>query len=105
MGMAVVGPLSTICDPYLNLFRGLIPAIGGLDLSPILAFVVLDLFTNSAAALPCEIDADGNPVTHMSGPWTPAKGLRAWESRIRATRLRKKAEAEAKAEQSNVREQ
>ena len=37
---------STLCDPYLNLFRGLIPPIGGtLDLSPILAFVVLDVRT------------------------------------------------------------
>lgn len=35
---------STLCDPYLNLFRGLIPPIGGtLDLSPILAFIVLDV--------------------------------------------------------------
>ena len=41
---AIVEPLSTICDPYLNLFRGIIPPLGGtLDLSPILAFVVLDV--------------------------------------------------------------
>lgn len=34
----------TLCDPYLNLFRGLIPPIGGtIDLSPILAFIVLDV--------------------------------------------------------------
>ena len=52
---AVVEPLATVTDPYLGLFRGIIPPIGGaIDLSPILAFVVLDLFTNSAAALPCE---------------------------------------------------
>ena len=38
------GARSTLCDPYLNLFRGIIPPIGGtLDLSPILAFVVLDV--------------------------------------------------------------
>ena len=50
---AIVGPLSTVVDPYLNLFRGIIPPIGGtIYLSPILAFVVLDVFTNSAAALP-----------------------------------------------------
>jgi len=56
---AIVGPLSTICDPYLNLFRGIIPPLGGtIDLSPILAFVVLDLFTNSAAALPCELSEE-----------------------------------------------
>ena len=35
---------STLCDPYLNLFRGIIPPIGGtLDLSPVLAFIVLDV--------------------------------------------------------------
>ncbi len=34
--------ISAITDPYLNMFRGIIPPIGGLDLSPILAFVVLN---------------------------------------------------------------
>ncbi|CAA0838024.1 YGGT family protein [Striga hermonthica] len=52
---AIVNPLSTICDPYLNLFRGIIPPQGGLDFSPILAFLVLDAFTSSAAALPAEL--------------------------------------------------
>lgn len=34
----------TVCDPYLGLFRGIIPPLGGtLDLSPILAFVVLNV--------------------------------------------------------------
>lgn len=28
-------------DPYLNVFRRIIPPIGGLDISPILAFFVL----------------------------------------------------------------
>lgn len=53
---AIVSPLSTLCDPYLNLFRGLIPPLGGtLDLSPILAFFTLNLFTNAAAALPSDM--------------------------------------------------
>ena len=43
----VLSNISAITDPYLNLFRGIIPAIGGLDISPILAFVVLN-FTESA---------------------------------------------------------
>lgn len=35
---------STLCDPYLNLFRGIIPPLGGtLDFSPILAFVLLSV--------------------------------------------------------------
>ncbi|RWV87864.1 hypothetical protein GW17_00050102, partial [Ensete ventricosum] len=49
---------STLCDPYLNIFRGIIPPLGGtLDLSPILAFLVLDAFTSTAAALPAELPA------------------------------------------------
>ena len=34
-------------DVYLNLFRGVIPSIGGLDISPIAAFFVLNLLTSS----------------------------------------------------------
>ncbi|KAG9458109.1 hypothetical protein H6P81_002617 [Aristolochia fimbriata] len=57
---AIVSPLSTICDPYLNIFRGLIPPLGGtLDLSPILAFLVLNAFTSAAAALPAELPSSG----------------------------------------------
>ncbi len=43
----ILSNISAITDPYLNLFRGIIPAIGGLDISPILAFVVLN-FAESA---------------------------------------------------------
>ena len=39
----VLSTVSSITDPYLGLFRGLIPPIGGLDLSAILAFVALNL--------------------------------------------------------------
>ena len=42
---AVVGFVHEVTDPYLNLFRRLLPPIGGggfgLDLSPILAIIVL----------------------------------------------------------------
>lgn len=33
--------LSPITDPYLNLFRSVIPPMGGIDFSPILAIFVL----------------------------------------------------------------
>lgn len=53
---AIQNPLSTICDPYLNIFRGIIPPIGGtIDLSPILAFVALDFLTGSASSLGAEM--------------------------------------------------
>jgi YggT family protein len=35
--------VSAITDPYLNAFRGLIPPIGGIDLSALLAFLALQL--------------------------------------------------------------
>lgn len=36
--------LRSITDPFLNIFRNIIPPIGGmLDISPILAFIVLQL--------------------------------------------------------------
>jgi YggT family protein len=35
--------LSPITDPYLNIFRAFIPPLGGLDLSPILAILVLQI--------------------------------------------------------------
>jgi YggT family protein len=42
---AVVGFVHEVTDPYLNLFRRLLPPVGGrgfgLDLSPILAIIVL----------------------------------------------------------------
>lgn len=35
--------VSQLTDPYLNLFRSVIPPIGGLDFSPILAIMVLQV--------------------------------------------------------------
>jgi YggT family protein len=47
----IVGFLSPITDPYLNLFR-FIPPVGGLDLSPMLAILALqfamDMWTRYA---------------------------------------------------------
>ena len=40
------GALSALCsltDPYLNIFRGVIPPIGGFDISSILAFLLLNV--------------------------------------------------------------
>ena len=35
--------LGSITDPYLNAFRGIIPPLGGLDLSALLAFLALNV--------------------------------------------------------------
>ncbi|MBP0017431.1 MAG: YggT family protein [Cyanobacteria bacterium SBLK] len=37
----IMGFLSPITDPYLNLFRSFIPPLGGIDFSPMLALIVL----------------------------------------------------------------
>ncbi|MEQ8969363.1 MAG: YggT family protein [Coleofasciculus sp. C1-SOL-03] len=39
----IAGFLSPITDPYLNIFRSFIPPLGGLDLSPLLAIIVLQV--------------------------------------------------------------
>ena len=45
--LKVKNVLGKIVDPYLNLFRKLIPPIGGtIDISPILAIVVLEFAVN-----------------------------------------------------------
>lgn len=56
--IGVLQPVFQITDPYLNAFRGLIPPIFGLDLSPILAFVLLNVMTNVTAAVGAEITPD-----------------------------------------------
>ena len=54
-GIAVLQPVYQITDPYLNLFRGIIPPVFGLDLSPLLAFFLLNVLTNVTAAVGSEI--------------------------------------------------
>lgn len=44
--------LSPITDPYLNIFRSLIPPLGGLDLSPILAIFALQIVSQLLAGAP-----------------------------------------------------
>jgi YggT family protein len=42
----VLGFLRDICEPFLRIFRRLIPAFGGLDLSPILAIFTLQIINS-----------------------------------------------------------
>lgn len=43
MGRPPFSILSQLTDPYLNLFRNIIPPLGGMDFSPILAFFALQI--------------------------------------------------------------
>ncbi|MFM7405781.1 MAG: YggT family protein [Cuspidothrix sp.] len=43
--------LSQISDPYLNLFRSIIPPLGGMDFSPILAFLALNIVSDLLGGL------------------------------------------------------
>lgn len=40
---AVLGFLRDVCEPYLRIFRSLIPMLGPIDISPIVAILVLNL--------------------------------------------------------------
>jgi YggT family protein len=40
---AILGFLRDICEPFLRIFRRVLPAFGGLDLSPILAILTLQI--------------------------------------------------------------
>ena len=42
----VLSALASITDPYLNIFRGIIPPIGGFDISSLLAFLLLNVIQN-----------------------------------------------------------
>ena len=44
--------LAQLTDPYLNLFRSIIPPLGGMDLSPMLAIIVLQLVGSLVAGIP-----------------------------------------------------
>ena len=43
--------LFDVCEPYLRIFRRVIPPMGGLDLSPLVAFAVLYLVNRVAFEL------------------------------------------------------
>ena len=48
---AVLGFLRDVCEPYLSLFRRFIPPLGPLDLSPMIAIILLGLIGNLIASL------------------------------------------------------
>ena len=62
-GIELLRPIFTVSDVYLNLFRGVIPPIAGLDISPIAAFFVLNLLQNSVLSL----GVSSHPVKPRAG--------------------------------------
>ena len=42
----VMGFLRDVCEPFLRIFRRLLPSFGGLDLSPILAIITLEILNS-----------------------------------------------------------
>ncbi len=42
----VMGFLRDICEPFLRIFRRLIPSFGGIDFSPLLAIVTLEILNS-----------------------------------------------------------
>jgi len=43
---AVLSFLREVCEPYLRIFRRVIPQVGGFDFSPILAIIVLGIINS-----------------------------------------------------------
>ena len=43
---SVLGFLREVCEPFLRIFRRVIPSFGGIDFSPLLAILSLSLFNS-----------------------------------------------------------
>ncbi len=43
---AILGFLRDVCEPFLRIFRRVMPNVGGIDFSPIVAVIVLELFNS-----------------------------------------------------------
>lgn len=43
---SVLGFLRDICEPFLRIFRRVLPQFGGLDLSPLVAMITLQVFNS-----------------------------------------------------------
>ncbi|MCD8200272.1 MAG: YggT family protein [Coriobacteriaceae bacterium] len=50
--LSIYRALGTLCEPYLGLFRRIIPPLGMIDFSPIVAIIVLQLIVRLLGNLP-----------------------------------------------------
>jgi len=48
---SIMGFLSPVTDPYLNIFRSVIPPLGGIDFSPILAIFALQFLQQALSSV------------------------------------------------------
>ena len=55
----IIAFLSPITDPYLNIFRSIIPPLGGIDISAILALFLLQIVQSSLASFSAATLASG----------------------------------------------
>jgi YggT family protein len=46
------GVLSPVTDPYLNIFRNIIPPLGNIDISPMLAILILQAVGAAISSIP-----------------------------------------------------
>jgi len=56
---SALSTLTSITDPYLNIFRGVIPPIGGFDISSLLALIVLQVIQGFIPSIIGQIAAFG----------------------------------------------
>lgn len=63
----LLSALGQVTDPYLNLFRSIIPPLGGIDFSPILAFIVLQFVRSALTQLAVLAYANGGGLMSYSG--------------------------------------
>lgn len=47
--------VSQLTDPYLNLFRSIIPPLGGMDFSPILALLLLQVLSQVLSSVVTQV--------------------------------------------------
>ena len=56
----ILSALTSITDPYLNIFRGIIPPIGGFDISSLLALILFQVIQGFIPSLESFLLSQGN---------------------------------------------
>ena len=79
----VLRPINTVTEPYLRVFRQVIPPIGGFDLSALPAIFLLDILSQTAAAIGDTLPENAKKRLSV---WTTDK-QRALDARLKAAGL------------------